>query len=123
MILGCLGLCRLGIDLFPNVSFPVVAATTAYPGRRCVAWQTRGCVPHAYAMGMDGGRRVQERCFRPLSGRPGHPFRNLSRCLVPGVPSGPRITEFCARQGMAQALLSQVASHALREASRHPSGR
>lgn len=32
MVMGVLGLSRLGLDLFPDVTFPVVAITTVYPG-------------------------------------------------------------------------------------------
>ena len=32
MVMGFIALGRLGIDLFPDISFPVVAITTAYPG-------------------------------------------------------------------------------------------
>ena len=32
MVMGFMALGRLGIDLFPDISFPVVAITTAYPG-------------------------------------------------------------------------------------------
>ena len=32
MVFGFLGLSRLGTDLFPDISFPVVAVTIAYPG-------------------------------------------------------------------------------------------
>lgn len=32
LVMGGLALFRLGIDLFPNVSFPIVAITTVYPG-------------------------------------------------------------------------------------------
>lgn len=32
LVMGLLGLARLGVDLFPEVSFPVVTITTPYPG-------------------------------------------------------------------------------------------
>ena len=32
MVMGGLAVDRLGVDLFPDVSFPVVAITTTYPG-------------------------------------------------------------------------------------------
>lgn len=32
LVMGLLGLARLGVDLFPEVSFPVVTVTTPYPG-------------------------------------------------------------------------------------------
>jgi len=32
LVLGVLGFKRLGTDLFPDVSFPVVMVTIAYPG-------------------------------------------------------------------------------------------
>ena len=32
LVMGSLGLSKLGVDLFPDVSFPVVAITTTYPG-------------------------------------------------------------------------------------------
>ena len=32
MVMGVLGLSRLGLDLFPDVTFPVVAISTVYPG-------------------------------------------------------------------------------------------
>ena len=32
LVLGFLGLARLGTDLFPDVTFPVVAINIAYPG-------------------------------------------------------------------------------------------
>ena len=32
LVLGIVGFARLGTDLFPDVSFPVVAVTIAYPG-------------------------------------------------------------------------------------------
>ncbi|MCX4246912.1 efflux RND transporter permease subunit [Paraliomyxa miuraensis] len=32
IVMGLLGLARLGVDLFPEVSFPVVTITTPYPG-------------------------------------------------------------------------------------------
>ena len=32
MVMGFMALGRLGIDLFPDISFPVVAITTTYPG-------------------------------------------------------------------------------------------
>lgn len=32
IVLGVMGLTRLGVDLFPDVSFPVVSVTTIYPG-------------------------------------------------------------------------------------------
>ncbi len=32
VVLGVLGFTRLGVDLFPDVQFPVVAVTTVYPG-------------------------------------------------------------------------------------------
>src|SRR5688572_13340188 len=32
LVLGLVGLSRLGTDLFPDVQFPVVVVTTVYPG-------------------------------------------------------------------------------------------
>jgi multidrug efflux pump subunit AcrB len=32
MVMGVLGLSRLGLNLFPDVTFPVVAVSTVYPG-------------------------------------------------------------------------------------------
>jgi len=32
MVLGLMGLSRLGTDLFPDVNFPVVMVTIPYPG-------------------------------------------------------------------------------------------
>ena len=32
IVLGFLGLSRLGVNLFPDVQFPIVTVTTVYPG-------------------------------------------------------------------------------------------
>ncbi len=31
-VLGLLGLSRLGVNLFPDIQFPIVTVTTIYPG-------------------------------------------------------------------------------------------
>ena len=50
VVLGAMGLYRLGVNLFPDVQFPVVTVTTIYPGANPAEIEpVRGEAPEARA--------------------------------------------------------------------------
>ena len=62
MVLGIVSMARLGIDLFPDVSFPFVNISVAYPGASPEEVETLVTRPIEDAVaGINGVKRVQSR--------------------------------------------------------------
>src|SRR6476661_2488292 len=60
MVLGVVSMTRLGIDLFPDVSFPFVNVTVAYPGASPEEIETLVTKPIEDAVaGINGVKRVE----------------------------------------------------------------
>jgi hydrophobe/amphiphile efflux-1 (HAE1) family protein len=68
MVLGIVSMSRLGIDLFPDVSFPFVNVTVVYPGASPEEVETLVTKPIEDAVaGINGVKRVQSRSTDSLS--------------------------------------------------------
>jgi hydrophobic/amphiphilic exporter-1 (mainly G- bacteria), HAE1 family len=68
MVLGVVSMSRLGIDLFPDVSFPFVNVTVVYPGASPEEVETLVTKPIEDAVaGINGVKRVQSRSTDSLS--------------------------------------------------------
>src|SRR5258705_2473140 len=68
MVLGIVSMTRLGIDLFPDVSFPFVNVTVVYPGASPEEVETLVTKPIEDAVaGINGVKRVQSRSTDSLS--------------------------------------------------------
>jgi hydrophobe/amphiphile efflux-1 (HAE1) family protein len=68
MVLGIVSMTRLGIDLFPDVSFPFVNITSVYPGASPEEVETLVTKPIEDAVaGINGVKRVQSRSTDSLS--------------------------------------------------------
>src|SRR4029453_17148039 len=71
MVLGIVSMSRLGIDLFPDVSFPFVNVTVVYPGASPEEVETLVTKPIEDAVaginGVNGVKRVQSRSTDSLS--------------------------------------------------------
>jgi HAE1 family hydrophobic/amphiphilic exporter-1 len=68
MVLGVVSMSRLGIDLFPDVSFPFVNVTVAYPGASPEEVETLVTRPIEDAVaGINGVKRVQSTSTESLS--------------------------------------------------------
>ena len=68
MVLGVVSMSRLGIDLFPDISFPFVNVTVVYPGASPEEVETLVTKPIEDAVaGINGVKRVQSRSTDSLS--------------------------------------------------------
>jgi HAE1 family hydrophobic/amphiphilic exporter-1 len=68
MVLGIVSMSRLGIDLFPDVSFPFVNVTVVYPGASPEEVETLVTKPIEDAVaGINGVKRVQSRSTESLA--------------------------------------------------------
>src|SRR6187397_778446 len=68
MVLGIVSMSRLGIDLFPDISFPFINVTVVYPGASPEEVETLVTKPIEDAVaGINGVKRVQSRSTDSLS--------------------------------------------------------
>ena len=68
MVLGIVSMTRLGIDLFPDVSFPFVNVSVVYPGASPEEVETLVTRPIEDAVaGINGVKRVQSRSTESLA--------------------------------------------------------